>query len=118
MKTERAIPFGPERRAWQETISNWAAQDRHLLVSPPAEDPARSYPPTPGIQAEDVQLPSSGLSAAQRAETFRRMLEYLKPQTDSFMGYQVNQALQYEDDLKSLPKREHQQHRDPFVAAT
>ena len=110
------IPFGPKRRAWQETISNWAAQGNDLLVSPPAEDPAQSYPQTPRIQAEDVQLPSSGLSDAQREEALRRMLEYLKPQTDCFMGYQVNQALQYEDDLKSFLNVNINNIGDPFVS--
>ena len=115
METERPIPFGLERRAWQETISNWAAKDRHLLVSPPTKDPAQSYTQVPGIQAENVQLPSSGLSAAQRTETLRRMLEYLKPQQDCFLGYQVNQALQYEDDLKSFMNVNINNIGDPFV---
>ena len=60
------IPYGPERKPWEETLSPLATSQGHLLVSPPSEDPATLYDfREEPITSSWYQVPSSAFSKEQ-----------------------------------------------------
>jgi histidine decarboxylase len=78
-------------------------------------DSSSAYPSVRGITIEDFQLPSTGLTEEQRAKVLAQLHKYLSVQKANFLGYQVNQQLDYEDDLKPYLNYHVNNVGDPFV---
>lgn len=90
-------------------------QDSHSNVSMPIHQPSSAYPSLRNITIEDFQLPSTGLTEEQRAKALAQLHEYLSIQKANFLGYQVNQQLDYEDDLKPYLNYHVNNVGDPFI---
>jgi histidine decarboxylase len=89
--TKRASASGGSRRA-AKAKAGGAPQ-----VSPPTGDSCSIYPPVPGITCDKFQLPPDGMSEEQRADALAELERYLSGQKANFLGYQANQALDYEE---------------------
>ena len=92
--------------------------DSHPKISPPTQDPCEIYnrPETfvPGINCRDFQLPPEGLTPEQRQVALNQLYEYESRQQAHFLGYQTNQKLDYEDDLKQYLNFHLNNVGDPF----
>lgn len=55
-----------------------------------------------GLDARTFQVPAKGLSPKQYARALGSLKKYLRTQQSRFLGYQVNQRLDYARDLASL----------------
>ena len=94
------IPYGPDRKAWKETVSPLAINGKELYISPPSQDPLKlySFPKLEkGITPPFYQVPSEGLSKEDcrqaQGETVQRTLE----QTTNHLGYQASLGQGYVD---------------------
>ena len=58
------------------------------------------YPQVPGIGCERFILPPEGLTDAQRADALQQLLAYQTQQKAYTLGFQANQAIQYQADLQ------------------
>lgn len=83
--------------------------------SPPTYSPDEVYPRVRGIEIEAFQLPPTGLTEEQRAKAFAQLQQYLSVQKANFLGYQVNQQLDYADDLKQYLNWHVNNVGDPFI---
>jgi histidine decarboxylase len=70
------------------------------MMSASVNDAVAVYPQVKGLRAEDFQLPSSGLTQQQRAQALAQLQEYLSVQKSNFLGYQVNEDLDYQADFQ------------------
>jgi len=84
--------------------------------SSPTHSPCMAYPHIKGITTEDFQLPPTGLTELQRAKALNQLQEYMAVQQAHFLGYQVNQQLDYADDLKQYLNCHINNVGDPFVS--
>ena len=85
------IPYGPERKAWEETLSPLATSRGHLLVSPPSKDPATLY----NFREEPItsswyQVPSSALSKEQRLRALSETAHAVKISEEEALGYRCS----------------------------
>jgi histidine decarboxylase len=85
-------------------------------VSPPTDNPCSVYPQVRGISCEDFQLPPTGLTEERRARALTQLQQYLSVQKANFLGYQVNQRLDCEGDLRQYLNYHINNVGDPFVS--
>ena len=57
------------------------------------------YPKVPGIHRDDFHLPPGGLTPEQRLKTLKHLQKYMATQKTHFLGYQLNQAFDYQEDF-------------------
>jgi histidine decarboxylase len=96
---QNTVLFGSENTPWQQILSNLDI-DSEPKVSPPEQDPCCTYDKVRGISCRDFQLDPNGLTPEQRQTALDQLYEYQSQQQSHFLGYQTNQKLDYEDDLK------------------
>lgn len=84
--------------------------------SSPTHSPCMTYPHVRGITSEDFQLPPTGLTELQRAKALNQLQQYMAMQQSNFLGYQVNQQLDYADDLKQYLNCHINNVGDPFIS--
>ena len=86
-------------------------------MSSSVEDEASvSYPEVKGIRTEDFQLPPTGLSEQQRTKALSQLREYLSVQKSNFLGYQVNEDLDYREDFQEYLDYHINNVGDPFIS--
>lgn len=95
--------------------NNSTAWDGLGTVSQPTHSPYQLYPTVRGITVEDFHLPPTGLTEAQRAKALAQLNHYMSVQQANFLGYQVNQQLDYEHDLKQYLNCHVNNVGDPFI---
>ena len=82
------IPYGPERKPWEETISPLAKFQGTYLVSPPSVDPASLYDfKEEPITSAWYQVPSNGLTKEQRTRAFDETEKAIQHSTNVLLGY-------------------------------
>jgi histidine decarboxylase len=91
-----------------------AQNDGASSGDPPTTDPCSVYPQVPKITCKDFQLPPTGLTDEQRAAALAQLQDYLAEQKSHFLGYQANQKLDYEADLKQYLNYHVNNIGDPF----
>ena len=98
-ETTGSASFGPEHKSWQQTLSELEIGVKPQ-VSSPTHDPCGLYDRVPGISCQNFQLPATGLTPEQRQMALEQLQQYQSAQQKHFLGYQTNQKLDYETDLK------------------
>ena len=68
-------------------------------ITPPCGDRCALYPQVDGINCSDFDLIPKGLSVEQLSRALNQLHEYQDRQKGTFLGYQANQALDFETDL-------------------
>ena len=82
------IPYGPERKPWEETVSPLAKFQGTYLVSPPSIDPATLYDfKKEPITSAWYQVPSIGLTKEQRTRAFDETEKAIQRSEDTLLGY-------------------------------
>ncbi len=69
-----------------------------------------------GIDYDDFKLLSEGLTDQQRNKTLANFRDYLNQQKKYFLGYQVNNNMNYEEDLKYFVNMHINNVGDPFIS--
>lgn len=85
-----------------------------FFTSEPTQPPCALYPDVPGIGCEMFQLSSGGLSEHKRRAALRQLQSYQTDQKSRLLGYQVNQNIDYDDDLKTFLNYHTNNVGDPF----
>ena len=81
------VPYGPERKPWEETASSLAKFQGTHLVSPPSVDPATLYDfKEEPITSAWYQVPSSGLTKEQRTRAFDETEKAIQHSENVFLG--------------------------------
>lgn len=75
-----------------------------------------AYPQMRGITVENFYLPPTGLTEQQRTQALAQLHRYLSEQQANFLGYQVNQQMDYADDLKQFLNCHINNVGDPFTS--
>ncbi|WP_199337208.1 pyridoxal-dependent decarboxylase [Nostoc sp. FACHB-152] len=88
--------------------------DGTAIVSPPTKDSCSAYPTVSGITYKNFALSSTGLSPEQRTAALSQLQKYELVQKAHFLGYQVNQSFNYEQDLKQYLNYHINNVGDPF----
>ena len=86
------ISYGPERKPWAETLSNWGRDGGKLLVSPPSKDPLElhDFPKEEkGITSTLYQVTTRGFSKDHYNKAQTESAEYMKVKTENFLGFQA-----------------------------
>ncbi len=78
--------------------------------------PSTVYPQVKGITSEDFQLPPRGLTDSQRLHALEQLQQYISVQKANFLGYQVNQQLDYAADLQQYLDCHVNNVGDPFIS--
>ena len=82
------IPYGPERKSWEETVSPLAKFQGTYLVSPPIVDPASLYDfKEEPITSAWYQVPSTGLTREQRTRAFDETEKAIRHSENALLGY-------------------------------
>ena len=92
------ISYGPERKPWEETISNWGKDGDQLLVSPPFKDPLKlhSFPKKEkGITPTFYQVTTQGFSEDHCTKAQEETAEYLRVQSENMLGFQAKLGNDY-----------------------
>jgi histidine decarboxylase len=84
------------------------------IVSLPTKDSCSTYPEVPGITYKNFALPATGLTPEQRTAALSQLQNYESGQKTRFLGYQVNQSFNYEEDLKQYLNYHINNVGDPF----
>ncbi|MBD2578443.1 pyridoxal-dependent decarboxylase [Oscillatoria sp. FACHB-1406] len=84
------------------------------LPTKPTQEPCSVYPLVPGIDCQQFQLPAEGLSSEQRQKALEQFYQYLSTQRSHFLGYQLNQQLDYEEDISNYLNFQINNIGDPF----
>ncbi len=108
--SENTLFFTLEVGLLQQTVCNSAMVGGAAFVSPPTKDPCS----TPSITCKNFELSSTGLTAEQRKTALGQLQNYESRQKTYFLGYQVNQSLNYEEDLKPYLNYHINNVGDPF----
>ncbi|MBD2255235.1 histidine decarboxylase [Nostoc parmelioides FACHB-3921] len=95
---------------WQETVFDSDA----AIVSPPTKDSCSTYPTVPGISYRNFALSSTGLTPEQQSIALSQLQNYQFVQKNHFLGYQVSQSFNYEEDLKQYLNYHINNVGDPF----
>ncbi len=111
---ENNLFFTLEVGLWQQTVSDSAMVDGAAIVSPPTKDSCSTYPTVPGITCKNFELSSTGLTPEQRKTALVQLQNYESRQKTYFLGYQVNQSFNYEEDLKPYLNYHINNVGDPF----
>ena len=85
------IPYGPDRKPWEETVSPLAKFQGTYLVSPPSVDPASLY----DFKEEPVtsawyQVPSTGLTKGQRTRAFDETEKVIRFSESVLLGHRCS----------------------------
>jgi histidine decarboxylase len=88
-------------------------QKQNETVTPLVQAPCPSVPDNP-IDCSQFKLSPSGLSPEQRQQAFEQLKSYQTLQKKRFLGYQVNNELDYEDELKQYLNFHINNIGDPF----
>ncbi len=78
------------------------------------QDPCALYPEVPGINCDTFQLPPEGLSSEASARALEQLRKYQSRRQSRSMGFQGNQNLAYEDDLRAFLNFHTNNVGDPF----
>ncbi len=111
---ENTLFFRLKVGLWQQTVSDSAMVGDAAIVSPPTKDSCSTYPTVPGITSKNFELSSTGLTPEQRKIALVQLQNYESRQKTYFLGYQVNQSLNYEEDLKPYLNYHINNVGDPF----
>ena len=92
---ESAILYGPEQKAWQETLSTFARSPKgELLVSPPSKDLLQDYvqqrDKVEGITTSWYQVPSTGLTPQQQSQARQETQQHLQDCATRALGFPNN----------------------------
>jgi histidine decarboxylase len=109
------IPFlMSEARLGQEIVCDSVIASGAAIASPPIKDSCSTYPTVPGITYRNFELSPMGLTPAQRTDALNQLQQYELGQKTHFLGYQVNQNFNYEEDLKQYLNYHINNVGDPF----
>lgn len=81
----------------------------------PTKKPKSVYPKVPGIDYDKIVLKPEGMTEKERKEALAMIAAYEKKQHDSFLGYQANQAVDFQEDLSQYMNYHVNNVGDPFV---
>lgn len=104
-----------DRTHYPQSENSFLASDDTAEVTPPTQSSCTLYPQVRGIHVEDFQLSSTGLTDSQRIKALTQLKTYTFEQQANFLGYQVNQELDYADDLKPYLNCHINNVGDPFI---
>jgi histidine decarboxylase len=104
-----------EKKETIETTDDQIGTKRRAGVSPSWSEPCAEYPKVPGIDCALFNLPSKGLSREHRQRALAQFQAYETTQMAHFLGYQANQDLHYQNDLKEFLDFHLNNIGDPFV---
>ena len=100
--------------AMNQSLSSPSKQD-DLVLPLPQEPESRELSAIATLHPEDFQLPTNGLSDQERLRVLTQFQNYASVQKANFLGYQVNQQLDYADDLKPYLNYHLNNVGDPFI---
>lgn len=106
-------PFGPEGKPWIETLSEVARL--HGCVSPPVGRPGKHYEVPLNKGVGEFQVPSTGLTPAQRATALDDIREHRQEREKNFLGFQANQDFPHLKGLEEYLQCQFNNLGDPFV---
>lgn len=112
---QKHVFLGPDPQAIVGLVSEASAASTPQ-VSEPTESPCSVYPTVPGIDCSLFQLPPTGLSPDQRAAALEQLKAYETTQKSNFLGYQANQALEYDGALHQYLDFHVNNIGDPFTS--
>ena len=81
-------------------------------------DPCSVYPNVPGINCEQFRLPDAGLSSASRLQALQQLHNYQSNRQAKTLGFQANQDLSYQEDLKPFLDFHINNVGDPFQSGS
>ena len=86
------LPYGPDKKAWEESLSPLArSPNGRLLVSPPSWDPLKSYDyKQETVTSSWYQVPSTGLSEEQRTKALAETVSAAQLSVNDSLGFQCN----------------------------
>ena len=86
------VPYGPEKKSWDESLSPLAkSPSGRLLVSPPSWDPLTSYDyKQETVTSSWYQVPSTGLSEEQRTKALAETARAVQLSVKDTLGFQCN----------------------------
>lgn len=90
----------PRVQAWG--LKDLPANRDQRRENPPQQDPCANYPAVPEIQCESFRLSAEGLSPAARKDALRQLHDYQSSRQAKTLGFQANQDLGYQQELKSF----------------
>jgi hypothetical protein len=111
---EKDVRYGPEDKPWRDTVPDSAIADPKPMVSAPNKDPRVLYRKVRNIKYSNFQLPPEGLTLDQRRAALGQLHDYMSVQKKHFLGYQANQFLEYEENLKQYLDYHVNNIGDPF----
>ena len=85
-----SVPYGPNRRAWQDQIPEVARSGDRYLVSPPSVDPNDAYQDQEimGLEATDLQVVPRALSEKEQRRALKRIETYEDMCSETYLGHQ------------------------------
>lgn len=89
---------------------------KNYRVSQPTIDPNEVYPQVPGIDYNDFKLSSEKMPQEQWERALAQLQAYVETQKSNFLGYQVNQNLDYQQNLAQYLDYSINNVGDPFVS--
>ena len=86
------VPYGPEKKSWDESLSPLArSPSGRLLVSPPSWNPLTSYDyKEEMVTSSWYQVPSTGLSEEQRTKALGETARAVQLSFKDTLGFQCN----------------------------
>jgi histidine decarboxylase len=111
---DKTAYFPPRLELWQEAAFDLVMLDGAAIVSPPTKDSCSTYPKVPGITCKNFALSSTGLTPEQRTAALSQLQNYESGQKTRFLGYQVNQSFNYQEDLQQYLNYHINNVGDPF----
>ena len=104
-----AIPYGPERKPWRDTLSSLAspAGGEKPCVSAPSSDPTLHEGVPAGITPALYQVPSSGLTSKEHDQGLEETFGVIEKHKELHLGFSSNHSF----DLPSS-------FRAPFISLT
>lgn len=115
-----AIPYGPSRRPWRETLSAVAVSaDGKLLVSAPGTDPLQHSVVPDGVTSHSYQVPSSALTLEEHDRAMEETVQVLNRGCKTMFGFMASQNFQMPSSLQShLTNVAPNNAGDPFTVGT
>lgn len=79
------------------------------------DDACSVYPPIVGLDCDLYQLSNTLLTKERQQEALRQLESYLKSQQKNFLGYQVNENVNYAENLSFMLNMHTNNVGDPFI---
>lgn len=117
------LPYGPNRKRWEEQVPSVAKTKDGFLVTPPSVDPNDVYEDNDllGVTATDLQVPPRALSRHEQNRALARIETYEDVCSETFLGHQNQEDLSNIDFRGALSKYLNtllNNVGDPFVAGS